>query len=174
MKALTSPLLRVQASYDADLTATHAEVATVLGIARDRRARTLAIGSGRTPHALATSHLIASAWERTGGELLDATTWPETGASWLRHASRFAAAAPDLWVMTGPATGWAQMTRRLLWSTPWSPARTLATAGIGDPRTLALVGPANLDGLAGASADGTTWLVADDSLVHPTYAEGER
>ncbi|GLW98042.1 hypothetical protein [Microtetraspora sp. NBRC 16547] len=174
MEALTSPLLKTSASYNADLTATDAEVATVIRIARDRRARNIVIGSGRTPHALATSRLIKSAWDRTGGGTLDTITWPETGASWLRHASRFAAADPDLWVMVGPATGWAQMTRRLLWSTPWSPARTLATAGIGDPRTLALVGLTNLDGLAGASADGTSWLVAHDSLVHLTHMEGKR
>ncbi|WP_283133625.1 hypothetical protein [Rhizohabitans arisaemae] len=174
MEALTSPLLKTPASHDADPTATDAEVATVIGIARDRRARNIVIGSGRTPGALATSRLIESAWDRAGGGTLDTITWPETGASWLRHASRFAAAAPDLWVMVGPATGWAQMTRRLLWSTPWSPARTLATAGIGDPRTLALVGLTNLDGLAGVSADGTSWLVAHDSLVHLTHVEGKR
>ncbi|MFE5097235.1 hypothetical protein ACFRCI_44835 [Streptomyces sp. NPDC056638] len=174
MEALTSPLLKAAASYDADLTATDAEVATIIRIARDRRARSIVIGSGRTPHALATSRLIKSAWDRIGGGTLDVITWPETGASWLRHASRFAAVNPDLWVMVGPATGWAQMTRRLLWSTPWSPARTLATAGIGDPRTLALVGLTNLDGLAGASADGASWLVAHDSLVHLTHTEGKR
>lgn len=174
MEALTSPLLKASVSYDADLTATDAEVATVIRIARDRRARDIAIGSGRTPHALATSRLIESAWDRTGGGTLDTITWPETGASWLRHASRFAAADPDLWVMVGPATGWAQMTRRLLWSTPWSPARTLATAAIGDPRTLALVGLTNLDGLTGANADGTSWLVAHDLLVHLTHTEGKR
>ncbi|MFJ1831420.1 hypothetical protein ACIO6T_42405 [Streptomyces sp. NPDC087532] len=174
MEALTSPLLKAAASYDADLTATDAEVATIIRIARDRRARNIVIGSGRTPHALATSRLIRSAWDRIGGGTLDVINWPETGASWLRHASRFAAANPDLWVMVGPATGWAQMTRRLLWSTPWSPARTLATAGIGDPRTLALVGLTNLDGLTGASADGASWLVAHDSLVHLTQTEGKR
>ncbi|WP_157518682.1 hypothetical protein [Herbidospora mongoliensis] len=66
------------------------------------------------------------------------------------------------------------MTRRLLWSTSWSPTRTLATAGIGDPSTLTLVGLTDLDGLAGASADGTTWLVAHDSFVHLTHLEGNQ
>lgn len=174
MDPLTSPLLNAPASYDADLTATDAEIATIVQLARDRRARTIVIGSGRTPHALAASRLIESAWDHAGGGILDTITWPETGASWLRHASRFAAANPDLWVMVGPATGWAQMTRRLLWSTPWSPARTLATAAIGDPRTLALVGLPNLDGLAGATADGASWLVADDSLMHPVHTEDRR
>ncbi|MFE7216565.1 PAS domain-containing protein [Streptomyces sp. NPDC057611] len=62
-------------------------------------------------------------------------------------------------------------TRRLLWSTPWRPERTLATAAIGDPRTLALVGLINLNRLAGATAHGTTWLVEDDTLQHPTRTE---
>lgn len=38
-------------------------------------------------------------------------------------------------------------------------ARTLATAVIGHPRTLALVGLQNLDGMASANAGGTSWLV---------------
>ncbi|MFE4422393.1 hypothetical protein [Streptomyces sp. NPDC056817] len=171
MDPLTSPLLKRPASYDADLTATAAEIAAIVQLARERRAHTIVIGSGRTPHALATSRLIESAWDHAGGTTLATITWPETGASWLRHASRFADANPDLWVMTGPATGWAQMTRRLLWSTPWRPERTLANAAIGDPRTLALVGLINLNGLAGATAHGTTWLVEDDTLQHPTRTE---
>ena len=57
------------------------------------------------------------------------------------------------------------MTRRLLWSTRWTPERTLATAGIGDPRTLALVGLAHLDGLAGATATGDSWLVTRESIT---------
>ncbi|WP_238011408.1 hypothetical protein KZZ52_32910 [Dactylosporangium sp. AC04546] len=174
MEALNTPLLKVSASHDADLTATDAEVATIVRLARDRHAQDIVIGSGRTPHALATARLIESAWDRAGGQTLDTITWPETGASWLRQASRFAAPNPDLWLMVGPATGWAQMTRRLLWSTRWTPERTIATAGIGDSRTLALVGLVNLDGLVGASADGTPWLVAHDSLMHLTHAEGTR
>jgi hypothetical protein len=172
MDPLTSPLLKRPATYDADVTVTDAEVAAIVRLARARRAETAVIGSGRTPHALATATLIGSAWERAGGTILATITWPETGASWLRHASRFADANPDLWVMTGPATGWAQMTRRLLWSTPWRPGRTLATAAIGDPRTLALVGLINLNGLAGTTAHGTPWLVDDDTLQYPTATEG--
>jgi hypothetical protein len=172
MVALTCPLLKRPATYDADVTVTDAEVASLVRLARARRAKSVVIGSGRTPRALATAALIGSAWEHAGGIVLATITWPETGASWLRHASRFAAANPDLWVMTGPATGWAQMTRRLLWSTPWRPERTLATAEIGDPRTLALVGLANLNGLAGTTPRGTPWLVADDTFRYPTPAEG--
>lgn len=168
MDPLTSPLLKRPVSSYADLAVTAAEIAAIVRLARARRTRTIVIGSGRTPHALETAALIESAWDRSGGATLATITWPETGASWLRHASRFADANPDLWVMTGPATGWAHMTRRLLWSTPWRPERTLATATIGDPRTLALVGPINLNGLAGATVHGATWLVEDDNLQRPT------
>jgi hypothetical protein len=174
MEAPTSPLLKTPARHDADPAATDAELATIIELARSRRARTIAIGSGRTPRAIATSRAIATAWERAGGRTLDMITWPETGASWLRHATRFAVTDPDLWVMTGPGTGWAQMTRRLLWSTGWAPARTIATAGIGDPRTLALVGLHNLGGIAGANTDGTTWLVASGYLEHRTPVRGAR
>ena len=168
MEALISPLLRTQARHDADPAVTDAELATIIELARRRRAQDIVIGSGRTPHAIATARAIATAWDRVGGRTLDMITWPETGASWLRHAKRFAVADPDLWMMIGPATGWAQMTRRLLWSTGWTATRTLATAGIGELRTLALVGLDSLDGLAGANADGTSWLVASDSLAHLT------
>ncbi|WP_255638261.1 hypothetical protein [Amycolatopsis sp. DSM 110486] len=162
MEVLTSPLLTRPATHDADLMATDVEIEAIVRLARGRGARDIAIGSGRTARALATARSVESAWDRAGGRTLGTVTWPETAASWLRPASRFAAADPDLWIMTGPATGWAQMTRRLLWSTRWSPDRTLATAGIGDPRTLALVGLAHLDGLAGATADGALWRVAHD------------
>ncbi|MEW2503972.1 MULTISPECIES: hypothetical protein [unclassified Amycolatopsis] len=158
-----SPLLTKPATYDADLTATDAEVDALVRLALARGARDITIGSGRTARALATARAVESAWAHAGGRTLGTVTWPETAASWLRPASRFAAADPDLWLMTGPATGWAQMTRRLLWSTPWTPARTLATAGIGDPRTLALVGLAHLHGLTGATADGASWHVAGNA-----------
>lgn len=174
MTSLTSPLLPTPPSHDVDrsvdqetdLLVTEAETATLLCLAHSRHAHDITIGSGRTPRAVATARAIQTAWERDGGRVLRTITWPETAASWLRHARRFADADPDLWVMTGPALGWAQMTRRLLWSTGWAPARTVASAGVGDPRALALVGRHNLDDLAGAYADGSSWLVTDGALVH--------
>ncbi|MGH2869147.1 MAG: hypothetical protein ACRDRN_07220 [Sciscionella sp.] len=173
MYTLTSPLLRAPASHSdrnaeqgTDVLATDAEISTLVCLARSRHAHDLVIGSGRTPRAVATTRAIETAWERIGGRVLLAITWPETGASWLRHATRFAAPDPDLWVMTGPAIGWAQMTRRLLWSTSWAPARTLATAGIGSPQSLALVGLHNLEDLAGVYGDGTSWHVAHGALMH--------
>ncbi|MEV7150006.1 hypothetical protein AB0O05_26345 [Streptomyces sp. NPDC093084] len=165
MDSLTSPLLPTPTTHDPDPMATPAEIAAVIALAHARRARTLVIGSGRTPHALATARRIDSTWTRAGGITLATVTWPETAASWLRQATRFVAAAPDLWVMTGPATGWAQMTRRLLWSTPWPPTHTLATAALAAPHTLTLVGLPHLNGLTGAAADGTTWRVTNDALT---------
>ena len=50
--------------------------------------------------------------------------------------------------MAGPATGWAQMTRRLLWSTTWRPERTIAFAAIGTRHVTGLVGAHNLTGLS--------------------------
>jgi hypothetical protein len=99
--------------------------------------------------------------------VLDVVTWPEEAASWLRQATRFTAAQPDLWVMAGPPGGWAQMTRRLLWSTPWEPGRTIAFAALGTERAVGLVGADNLSGLTGATAWGGTWAVRDGQLITP-------
>ena len=100
--------------------------------------------------------------------MLGIVTWPEEAVSWLRPATRFARANPDLWVMTGPAPGWAQMTRRLLWSTAWRPERTLAFAGLGNQAAIGLVGSVNLGGLAGARADGGSWEVRAGGLTETT------
>ena len=97
--------------------------------------------------------------------MLDVVTWPEEAASWLRQATRFAAANPDLWVMAGPPGGWAQMTRRLLWSTSWEPGRTIAFAALGTERVVGLVGAGNLPSLTGATAWGGTWAVRDGQLM---------
>lgn len=61
--------------------------------------------------------------------------------------------------------GWAQMTRRLLWSTSWQPERTIAFASVGAEHAIGLVGAGNLPGLAGATADGGTWTVRDGQLI---------
>jgi hypothetical protein len=143
---------------------TEAELNHMAELAWRRGAVTIAIGRGRSARATATAAAFARRWEGAGRIVLDVVTWPEEAASWLRQATRFAAADPDLWVMTGPAAGWAQMTRRLLWSTPWQPGRTIAFAGLGTRRAVELVGAHNLDGLTGATADGRTWAVRDGRL----------
>ncbi|MEU0504383.1 hypothetical protein [Nocardia sp. NPDC005998] len=160
-----TPLLRRAPRTDADTEVeVEVEVDAIIALASARGARTLTLGSGRTPTALATMAAVATGWERGGGRIVDHVTWPESAASWLRQARRFTATTPDLWIMTGPRLGWAQMTRRLLWSTTWTPHDTLVTAAIADPAALELVGTAHLDGLTGIDGDGSAWCVADGQL----------
>jgi hypothetical protein len=137
---------------------TGAESSRMTGLALGRGARNVIIGSGRSAAATAVT-AFARSWEASGGTVLDVVTWPEEAASWLRQAARFTAVDPDLWIMAGPPRGWAQMTRRLLWSTPWQPGRTLAFAALGTQPAIGLVGAYNLEGLTGATADGGTWTV---------------
>src|SRR5262249_13778584 len=115
---------------------TEAELNRMAELALRRAARTVAIGHGRSAAAAGAAAAFARRWEDQGRIVLDVVPWPEEAASWLRQASRFAAADPDLWVMTGPPGGWAQMTRRLLWSTPWEPGRTIAFAAPGTERAV--------------------------------------
>ncbi|MEY9932464.1 hypothetical protein ABH926_007115 [Catenulispora sp. GP43] len=165
MDTVTSPLLAWPPQLGPEPGVTELEVSALVELARARGARAIAVGSGRTPAALAAADAIADAWQAVGGTVAAMVSWPETAASWLRQAQRFAEAPADLWVVTGPETGWAQMTRRLLWSTAWRAERTLATAAVGRPSALALVGTHHLRGLSGAAADGTGWSVAGDGRV---------
>jgi hypothetical protein len=154
----------VRPAADSETAATEAELNRMAELARRRDARTVAVGRGRSALAAAAAAAFARRWEAEGRIVLDVVTWPEQAASWLRQATRFTAADPDLWVMAGPAGGWAQMTRRLLWSTPWQPGRTIAFAALGTPYAIGLVGAHNVPGLAGATADGRTWAVRDGQL----------
>ena len=144
----------------AEAEATDAELSRMTELALSRGAQAIAIGRGRSPVAARAAAGFARRFEAAGGSVICAVTWPESAASWLRQATRFAAADPDLWVMAGPATGWAQMTRRLLWSTTWRPERTIAFAAIGTRPVTSLVGAHNLPGLAGATKDGGTWQIS--------------
>jgi hypothetical protein len=144
--------------------AASAELSRMTELALRRGARSVAIGGGRSAAAAAAVTAFARRWEAGGGTVLTVVTWPEEAASWLRQATRFAAADPDMWIMAGNPRGWAQMTRRLLWSTPWQPGRTLAFAALGTQRAIRLVGAHNLHGLAGATADGGTWTVCDGGI----------
>jgi hypothetical protein len=136
----------------------------MLQLAMDRSAGTVAIGRGRSAAATRAASGFARRWEASTRAVLCVVTWPGNAASWLRQAVRFAAANPDMWVMSDPSGGWAQMTRRLLWATPWQPERTIAGADIGTSQAIGLVGAANVSGLAGATADGGTWEVRDGKL----------
>ena len=160
-----SPLLPPGAARQmAEAEATDAELSRMTELALSRGARAIAIGRGNSPAATRAAAGFARRFQATGGTIICTVTWPESAASWLRHARRFTAADPDLWVMAGPATGWAQMTRRLLWSTPWRPERTIGFAAIGTAHVIGLVGAHNLPGLTGATADGSTWQVSHGIL----------
>ncbi len=157
------------AEHLAESEATDAELTRLTELALGRGARAIALGRGNSPAATTAITSFARCWEAAGGTIICVVTWPESAASWLRQATRFAAADPDLWVMAGPAAGWAQMTRRLLWSTPWRPEHTLAFAALGTPDVISLVGPHNLSGLTGATADGGTWQIRDGLLRLPRH-----
>ncbi|MEV6930544.1 hypothetical protein AB0M46_39505 [Dactylosporangium sp. NPDC051485] len=169
MDAVVSPLMRSsQGSRPPHASAaSEAEVEAIAALARTRGATRLAIGSGRADDDLTTVRAVAARWEALGGEIVTTLTWPETAASWLRQATRFAAADPDLWIMTGSPAGWAQMTRRLLWSTSWRPARTILTAALSGRAALDLVGLVNLDGIAGVTASGDAWRIEHEVVIAP-------
>jgi hypothetical protein len=152
------------AEHIAEAEATDAELTRLTELALGRGARAIALGRGNSPAAARATASLARRWEAAGGTVVRTVTWPESAASWLRQATRFAAADPDLWVMAGPAAGWAQMTRRLLWSTPWRPERTLAFATLGTRPVISLVGAHNLPGLTGPTATGGTWQITDGIL----------
>lgn len=114
------------------------------------RARHIVIGTAADPASREGGARIASAW---GGLVLATVTWPETAASWLRQARRFATPEPDVWVVSATPAGWAGMARRLRMSTSWSPHRTIVTAALAD-LTLA---DFRLPGVRGARADGSIW-----------------
>ncbi|MEV6522395.1 hypothetical protein AB0M43_10670 [Longispora sp. NPDC051575] len=162
---MTSPLLRSHLDVQPRSSVTDVETAALVAAARARGARTIAIGSGRDPGTLDAARTLADAWESTGGDVALRLTWPEVAASWLRQATRFAAAEADLWIMLGPPVGWAQMTRRLLWSTSWKPARALLAGAVSDSDVLGLVGPHNLSGIAGVTRDGHPWHLAPDGRI---------
>lgn len=141
------------------------ELTGLVDLASRRGARHIAVGSGRDPEALAFADDFTALWNEAGGEVVKAVTWPEEAASWLRQATRFSAAEADLWIMTGPAAGWAQMTRRLLWSTGWRPENTLVTTAAGSRKALDLVGLHNLEGLAGLNSRGIRWTIRDGRQI---------
>ncbi|MEU0556677.1 hypothetical protein [Dactylosporangium sp. NPDC006015] len=167
MDALVSPLLRSSQGIRLPHApaATEAEVEAITALARTRGATRLAIGSGRADDDLTTARAVATRWEALGGEIVTTLTWPETAASWLRQATRFTAADPDLWIMAGSPAGWAQMTRRLLWSTSWRPARTILAAALSGRAALDLVGLANLDGITGVTESGRAWRIEHEVVT---------
>jgi hypothetical protein len=78
-----------------------AELSRMTELALRRGARGLAIGRGRSVATATAVTAFARRWEDSGGTVLCVVTWPEEAASWLRQATRYAAADPDLWIMAG-------------------------------------------------------------------------
>jgi len=149
------------------LSCSDAELAAVLALVRRIRPRpvSVVVGTAADPVSRANGDRIAQAWSREGGCVLATVRWPETAASWLRQARRFADPEPDAWVVSATPAGWIGMGRRLACSTGWAPGRTVATAGLADPALVAAGGIGTFDGLRGAFSDGSTWEIARTVLV---------
>jgi len=173
LRSATSPLLPDSRASRWSQASSEAEVAAITRLAAGREATRLAIGSGRTDSDLRTVDNLTAGWEARGGEVVSTVSWPDVAASWLRQATRFAAADADLWIMTGSPLGWAQMTRRLLWSTEWRPADTILTSSLARPEVLGLVGLADLDGITCISGSGEAWKVRDRTMVALSSARPE-
>jgi hypothetical protein len=144
-----------------------AELAAVLGLVRRIRPRPVSVivGTAMDPISRANGDRVAQAWSREDGCVLATVRWPETAASWLRQARRFADPEPDAWVVSATPAGWIGMGRRLACSTGWAPGRTVATAGLADPALIAAGGIGTFDGLRGAFSDGSTWEIARTLLI---------
>ncbi|GLY86547.1 hypothetical protein [Actinoallomurus iriomotensis] len=134
---------------------TDAELAALIGLLTG--IQTVVVGHGRDDASRAAARAFATAWQRPGREIITTVDWPETAASWLRAARRLTAPAPDAWVVAAAPLGFAQLSRRLRYSTGWDPRRTFAFASLHDARLPALAGPETVCGLRGATADGGFW-----------------
>lgn len=92
----------------------------------------VSVGHSRDETSRRIAEDFVAAWRDTGREVLTVVDWPETAASWLRPAKRFAAGPPDAWVVAATPLGWTRLVRRLR-ETAWDPQRTFAFAGLDDP-----------------------------------------
>ncbi|QFU86916.1 hypothetical protein [Amycolatopsis sp. YIM 10] len=86
----------------------------------------LTIGCSRDDVCRVLAEAAAATWTGRGGTVLSIVDWPEQAASWLRQARRFVDGEPDAWLVIARPGGWAGMRDRLLRSTDWDPARTVA------------------------------------------------
>jgi hypothetical protein len=93
------------AEHLAESEATDAELTRMTELALGRGAQAIAVGRGNSPAATRAAASFARRWEAAGGTVIRTVTWPESAASWLRQATRFAAADPDLWVMAPDLPG---------------------------------------------------------------------
>ncbi|MGW4809882.1 hypothetical protein [Kitasatospora sp. NPDC004272] len=154
---------------------TGAELARLVRLLAGARpsVESVAVGHGRDDASRAAARAFAEVWQSAHGTVLTVVDWPEDAASWLRPARRLTAGAPDAWVVTGAARGWAQLSRRLRHSTDWRPDRTFAFAPLGDVAVLELAGAETLEGLRGASPDGGSWCVGGGLIIHDDHDDPE-
>ncbi|GAA2795150.1 hypothetical protein GCM10010470_32660 [Saccharopolyspora taberi] len=136
----------------------NAELAKVVELLRSMDAVLVNVGHGRGERSTADADAFVRAWADGGGELGTVVSWPATAASWLRPACRFAAGAPDAWVVAAEPGEWTGIGPRLAATGLWRPHRTVAFSG--------LAGLADgVDGLRGATEDGAGWMFFDGQLV---------
>ncbi|MEJ3656941.1 hypothetical protein WEH80_28670 [Actinomycetes bacterium KLBMP 9759] len=96
------------------------DLATVLRRVEALQPGVVAVGHGRDPLSVAQAEAFAGAWP---GEIGDVVSWPARAASWLRPATRLAAAG-DVWVVADATGGWRGMLPRLA-GTSWRSDRTV-------------------------------------------------
>lgn len=157
------------------------ELAAVIGLLERLDARLVAVGHGRDLRSRRAAERFSEAWrasrDRDGVHREVATTvdWPAQAASWLKPARRFTDAAADAWVVADATPGWAGMSKRLLASTRWEAARTVAFSGLDRQLSGAVLERGEFDGLVGVDADGGLWFVEHGNLIRhePTTPRSE-
>jgi hypothetical protein len=141
------------------------ELGTVLALLARHRSVLVNVGHGRDEVSVRRARLFVDAWTAADGEIGAVLSWPAVAASWLRPACRFAAGAPDAWVIADVASGWTGFGRRLAATGPWRPSRTVAFSGLADPDLPRLAGRDATESLSGALPDGGTWWFGN-GLLH--------
>lgn len=133
----------------------------------DSEIYSLSIGHSRETPARQMATELSLLWQSSptwvrpeGGSVLRTVDWPETAASWLRPAQRFARPVPGNWVVLGDFASWLPMSQRLAAQPGWDAAKTFALFS-NDAQLLAHSGwPAALEGLRGLLTTGSRWEVA--------------
>lgn len=141
------------------------ELNTVLAVLARNRAHLVNVGHGRDEDSRQRAEVFLDAWAAAGGEVGAVVSWPSAAASWLRPACRFAAGAPDMWVVADNPVGWTGFGRRLAVNAVWRPARTVAFSGLADPELPFLAGWEATEGMSGSLPDGGVWWFSD-RLLH--------
>lgn len=134
------------------------ELDTVLSVLARHRAVLVNVGHDRDEDSRRRAAEFLDAWT---GEVGAVVSWPSAAASWLRPACRFAAGAPDMWVVAAGPSGWPGFGRRLAATEAWRPTRTVAFSGLAAPELPLLAGREATEGMCGALAGGGSWRFAN-------------